>query len=77
MHRCIPQVAKLSVPHFVETAGSDASLNISHQVDPQGNFRTVKGRLLDEALGAVGHVSHHYLVLLVGGIAEEVALEDG
>ena len=64
-----------AVAYLVETALADACLHVGHQIGPQGNLRTVEGRLLDDALGTVGDVSHDDFVGLVGSIAEEVAFE--
>ena len=70
-------MAELAVAYGVETAMGDACLHSRHQVDPEGDFRPVEWCLLDDALGAVGHVGHDHLVLLVGRVAQKVALEHG
>ena len=44
------------------------------EVHPDGNLAAVEGRLLDVGVGDVGLVAH--VGLLVGAVAEEVALED-
>ena len=60
----------------IETAMGDRCPDTCHEINPQGNLRTVKGSLLDDALGTVGHVGDNDLVLLVGGITEEIAFEN-
>ena len=45
-----------AVAYLVETALADACLHVGHQIGPQGNLRTVEGRLLDDALGTVGDI---------------------
>ena len=77
MCRAVPEMTELAVAHLVESAFSHACLHTCHQPHPQGNLRTVEGRLLDDALGAVCDVGDNHLVGLVGGVAEEIALENG
>ena len=81
MSRAIPQVPvgrrlRPCIGHLIEAPVGETGADACHQVGPQRHLRTVEGRLLDETLGAVAGVSGKHLVGLVGGIAEEVALED-
>ena len=77
MCRAVPEMTELAVAHLVESAFSHACLYTCHQPHPKGNLRAVEGCLLDDALGAVCNVGDNHLVGLVGGVAEEIALENG
>ena len=63
--------------HFIESAFADASLHIRHEIDPEGNLRTIKRGLLDQTLGAIGNISKNDIISLISRIAEEITLEDG
>ena len=73
----VPQVAVGAVGHLAEAVGAHARSHVGHQVGPQGHLRAVEWGLLDDALGAVAGVGRLHKVGLVGGVAEEVALEHG
>ena len=64
------------VTHFIESALADTGLNVCHQIDPKGNLRTVKRCLLDDTHGTIRHIGYDHIIGLVGGIAEEIALEN-
>ena len=75
MGGAVPEVTERTVLYLVEATLGQARLYTCHQVAPEGNLRTVEGRLLDDALRAVGDIGEDDLVGLIGGIAEEIALE--
>ena len=72
----VPQMLETIVLDSVETAMSDGCPYTRHEIHPEGYLGAVERCLLDDTLGAVGHVGYNHIVLLVGSIAEEIALED-
>ena len=75
MGTSVPKVFESIVLNSVETAMSDGCPDTCHEIDPQGNLRTIKGCLLDITLGTIGHIGNNHFVLLVRSITEEVAFE--
>ena len=71
----VPHMAELAVTYFIQSASGDTRLHTRHQIHPQGYLRTVKGCLLDDALGAWGHIRGDNILCLIGSVAQEVTLE--
>ena len=74
VHAHFPEVA-VSVVFRHDHPSSVGHLAAFLQVNPHGDFAAVERRLLDDGDGAVGFLPHERL--LVGGIAQEIALQDG
>ena len=77
MGRAVPEVTEGTVAHLVEAALAEPRLHTRHQVAPEGDLRAVERGLFNDAFGTIGDIGEDDLVGLVGGIAEEVALEHG
>ena len=70
-------MTELTVTDLIEAALVELRFDTRHQIDPEGNFRAVEGRLLDDTLCTEGEVGSDDIISLVGCVAEEVALENG
>ena len=66
----------LTMTDLIESAFRQTGLNTRHVIHPQGHLRTIKGSLLDDALGAVAQICQYDVIGLVSRITEEIALED-
>ena len=76
MGRAVPEMTETAMTYFVESALAHTSLYICHQIHPEGDLRTIKGRLFDNALGTVSDISQNDIISLISCITEEISLKN-